>query len=109
MVIRVSDKKKNYSKVTKLLVKPFNLLNHIYFLCIFDFFLFIVTIHTIISLRKKIMIPESISSGILNPNSIIEIEITDKQIIGVLPNKTIIRDLSEFTVEVRTLVTLVMR
>lgn len=43
------------------------------------------------------MIPESISSGILNPNSIIEIEITDKQIIGVLPNKTIIRDLSEFT------------
>ena len=69
----------------------FNLLNHIYFL-----FLFIVTIHTIISLRKKIMIPESISSGILNPNSIIEIEITDKQIIGVLPNKTIIRDLSEF-------------
>lgn len=38
----------------------FNLLNHIYFLCIFDFFLFIVTIHTIISLRKKIMIPESI-------------------------------------------------
>lgn len=35
----------------------FNLLNHIYFLCIFDFFLFIVTIHTIISLRKKIMIP----------------------------------------------------
>ena len=30
----------------------FNLLNHIYFLCIFDFFLFIVTIHTIISLRK---------------------------------------------------------
>ena len=66
----------------------FNLLNHIYFLCIFDFFLFIVTIHTIISLRKKIMIPESISSGILNPNSIIEIEITDKQIIGVLPNKT---------------------
>ena len=74
----------------------FNLLNHIYFLCIFDFF-FIVTIHTIISLRKKIMIPESISSGILNPNSIIEIEITDKQIIGVLPNKTIIKDLSEFT------------
>lgn len=43
------------------------------------------------------MISESISSGILNPNSIIEIEITDKQIIGVLPNKTIIRDLSEFT------------
>lgn len=43
------------------------------------------------------MIPESISSGILNPDSIIEIEITDKQIIGVLPNKTIIRDLSEFT------------
>lgn len=43
------------------------------------------------------MIPESISSGILSPNSIIEIEITDKQIIGVLPNKTIIRDLSEFT------------
>lgn len=74
----------------------FNLLNHIYFLCIFDFFLFIVTIHTIISLRKKIMIPESISSGILNPNSIIEIEITDKQIIGVLPNKTIIKDLSKF-------------
>lgn len=66
----------------------FNLLNHIYFLCIFDFFLFIVTIHTIISLRKKIMIPESISSGILNPDSIIEIKITDKQIIGVLPNKT---------------------
>lgn len=59
----------------------FNLLNHIYFLCIFDFFLFIVTIHTIISLRKKIMIPESISSGILNPNSIIEIEITDKMIV----------------------------
>lgn len=55
------------------------------------------------------MISESISSGILNPNSIIEIEITDKQIIGVLPNKTIIKDLSEFTVEVRTLVTLVMR
>lgn len=66
----------------------FNLLNHIYFLCVFDFFLFIVTIHTIISLRKKIMIPESISSGILNPDSIIEIKITDKQIIGVLPNKT---------------------
>lgn len=43
------------------------------------------------------MIPEAISSGILNPNSIIEIEITDKQIIGVLPNKTIIKDLSEFT------------
>lgn len=43
------------------------------------------------------MIPESISSGILNSNSIIEIEITDKQIIGVLPNKTIIKDLSEFT------------
>lgn len=38
--------------------------------------------------QKKIMIPESISSGILNPNSIIEIKITDKQIIGVLPNKT---------------------
>ena len=36
-------------------------------------------------------------SGILNPDSIIEIEITDKQIIGVLPNKTIIKDLSEFT------------
>ena len=75
----------------------FNLLNHIYFLCVFDFFLFIVTIHTIISLRKKIMIPESISSGILNPNSIIEIEITDKQIMGVLPNKTIIHDLTEYT------------
>lgn len=43
------------------------------------------------------MIPESISSGILNPNSIIEIEITDQQIIGILPNKTIIKDLSEFT------------
>ena len=43
------------------------------------------------------MIPESILSGILNPNSIIEIEITDKQIISVLPNKTIIKDLSEFT------------
>ena len=43
------------------------------------------------------MIPESISSGILNPDSIIEIEITDKQIIGVLPNKTIIKDMSEFT------------
>lgn len=42
------------------------------------------------------MIPEAISSGILNPNSIIKIEITDKQIIGVLPNKTIIKDLSEF-------------
>ena len=99
MVILIIDKTQNYSKVTKLLVKPliFNLLNHIYFLCVFDFFLFIVTIHTIISLRKKIMIPESISSGILNPNSIIEIEITDKQIIGVLPNKTIIKDLSEFT------------
>ena len=25
MVIRVSDKKKNYSKVTKLLVKPFSI------------------------------------------------------------------------------------
>ena len=72
------------------------LLYSIPFFAIFADF-FIVTIHTIISLRKKIMIPESISSGILNPNSIIEIEITDKQIIGVLPNKTIIRDLSEFT------------
>ena len=28
MVIRVSDKKKNYSKVTKLLVKPYNLLKN---------------------------------------------------------------------------------
>ena len=27
MVIRVSDKKKNYSKVTKLLVKPYNIAN----------------------------------------------------------------------------------
>ena len=29
MVIRVSDKKKNYSKVTKLLVKPFDISIHI--------------------------------------------------------------------------------
>lgn len=91
------DKKKPHFKGLNLHFEFFNILNHIYFLCVFDFFLFIVTIHTIISLRKKIMIPESISSGILNPDSIIEIEITDKQIIGVLPNKTIIKDLSEFT------------
>ena len=51
-----------------------------------------------IRIRKNIKIPDSISSSSnLNLYTTIKIEITDKEIILILPNKTIIRDLSEFT------------
>ena len=51
-----------------------------------------------IRIRKNIKIPDSISSSSnLNLYTTIKIEITDKEIILILPNKTIIKDLSEFT------------
>lgn len=76
-----------------------NLVNHSYFLCAFDIFLFIVLMfYLTIRIRKSIKIPDSISSSnILNPCTTIRIEITDKEIILILPNKTIIHDLTEYT------------
>ena len=76
-----------------------NLVNHSYFLCAFDIFLFIgLMFYLTIRIRKNIKIPDSISSGsTLNLCTTIKIEITGKEIILILPNKTIIKDLSEFT------------
>lgn len=76
-----------------------NLVNHSYFLCAFDIFLFIVLMfYLTIRIRKSTKIPDSISSSnTLNPCTTIRIEITDKEIILILPNKTIIHDLTEYT------------
>lgn len=76
-----------------------NLVNHSYFLCAFDIFLFIgLMFYLTIRIRKSTKIPDSISSSsTLNPCTTIRIEITDKEIILILPNKTIIHDLTEYT------------
>ena len=50
-----------------------------------------------IRIRKSTKIPDSISSSnTLNLCTTIKIEITDKEIILILPNKTIIKDLTEY-------------
>lgn len=50
-----------------------------------------------IRIRKNIKIPDSISSGsTLNLCTTIKIEITGKEIILILPNKTIIDNLAEY-------------
>ena len=83
MVVRISDKTQNYSKVTKLLVKPFLFIGLMFYLTI--------------RIRKNIKIPDSISSGsTLNLCTTIKIEITGKEIILILPNKTIIDNLAEY-------------
>ena len=74
-----------------------NLVNHSYFLCAYDIFLFMglmfyLTIHI-----RKIKIPDSISSSTLDLYSIIKIEITDEEIILILPNKTITDNLTDYT------------
>ena len=75
-----------------------NLVNHSYFLCAFDIFLFIgLMFYLTIRIRKNIKIPDSISSGsTLNLCTTIKIEITGKEIILILPNKTIIDNLAEY-------------
>ena len=50
-----------------------------------------------IRIRKNIKIPDSISSSSnLNLYTTIKIEITDKEIIFILPNKTIIDNLTKY-------------
>ena len=50
-----------------------------------------------IRIRKNIKIPDSISSSSnLNLYTTIKIEITDKEIILILPNKTIIDNLTKY-------------
>lgn len=75
-----------------------NLVNHSCFLCAFDIFLFIgLMFYLTIRIRKNIKIPDSISSGsTLNLCTTIKIEITGKEIILILPNKTIIDNLAEY-------------
>ena len=75
-----------------------NLVNHSYFLCAFDIFLFIgLMFYLTIRIRKNIKIPDSISSGsTLNLCTTIKFEITGKEIILILPNKTIIDNLAEY-------------
>lgn len=67
-----------------------NLVNHSYFLCAYDILLFIgLMFYLTIRIRKNIKIPDSISSSSnLNLYTTIKIEITDKEIILILPNKT---------------------
>lgn len=74
------------------------LLYHFYFLCAFDIFLFIgLMFYLTIRIRKNIKIPDSISSGsTLNLCTTIKFEITGKEIILILPNKTIIDNLAEY-------------
>ena len=75
-----------------------NLVNHSCFLCAFDIFLFIgLMFYLTIRIRKSTKIPDSISSSnTLNPCTTIRIEITDKEIILILPNKTIIDNLTKY-------------
>lgn len=74
------------------------LLYHFYFFCAYDIFLFIgLMFYLTIRIRKNIKIPDSISSSSnLNLYTTIKIEITDKEIILILPNKTIIDNLAEY-------------
>lgn len=74
------------------------LLYHFYFFCAYDIFLFIgLMFYLTIRIRKNIKIPDSISSGsTLNLCTTIKIEITGKEIILILPNKTIIDNLAEY-------------
>lgn len=75
-----------------------NLVNHSYFLCAYDILLFIgLMFYLTIRIRKNIKIPDSISSSSnLNLYTTIKIEITDKEIILILPNKTIIDNLTKY-------------
>lgn len=54
--------------------------------------MFYLTIHI-----RKIKIPDSIASSTLDLYSIIKIEITDEEIILILPNKTITDNLTDYT------------
>ena len=74
------------------------LLYHFYFFCAYDIFLFIgLMFYLTIRIRKNIKIPDSISSSSnLNLYTTIKIEITDKEIILILPNKTIIDNLTKY-------------
>lgn len=74
------------------------LLYHFYFFCAYDIFLFIgLMFYLTIRIRKNIKIPDSISSSSnLNLYTTIKIEITDKEIIFILPNKTIIDNLTKY-------------
>ena len=69
-----------------------------YFFCAYDIFLFIgLMFYLTIRIRKNIKIPDSISSSSnLNLYTTIKIEITDKEIIFILPNKTIIDNLTKY-------------
>ena len=74
------------------------LLYHFYFFCAYDILLFIgLMFYLTIRIRKNIKIPDSISSSSnLNLYTTIKIEITDKEIILILPNKTIIDNLTKY-------------
>lgn len=74
------------------------LLYHFYFFCAYDTFLFIgLMFYLTIRIRNNIKIPDSISSSSnLNLYTTIKIEITDKEIILILPNKTIIDNLTKY-------------
>ena len=81
-------------------INKFYLLSTLSFLLFFayDIFLFIgLMFYLTIRIRKNIKIPDSISSSSnLNLYTTIKIEITDKEIILILPNKTIIDNLTKY-------------
>lgn len=81
-------------------INKFYLLSTLSFLlfCAYDIFLFIgLMFYLTIRIRKNIKIPDSISSSSnLNLYATIKIEITDKEIILILPNKTIIDNLTKY-------------
>lgn len=81
-------------------INKFYLLSTLSFLlfCAYDIFLFIgLMFYLTIRIRKNIKIPDSISSSSnLNLYTTIKIEITDKEIILILPNKTIIDNLTKY-------------
>ena len=74
------------------------LLYHFYFFCSYDIFIFIgLLFYLTIRIRQNIKIPDSLSSSSnLNLYTTIKIEITDKEIILILPNKTIIDNLTKY-------------
>ena len=73
-------------------------INKFYLLSTLSFLLFIgLMFYLTIRIRKNIKIPDSISSSSnLNLYTTIKIEITDKEIILILPNKTIIDNLTKY-------------
>lgn len=81
-------------------INKFYLLSTLSFLlfCAYDIFLFIgLMFYLTIRIRKNIKIPDSTSSSSnLNLYTTIKIEITDKEIIFILPNKTIIDNLTKY-------------